>query len=60
MMAFVYQVIDRKRIEQPVTNATLLHIICIFDIVVITTLSVTIDIYIKHLFDGNAPVMESS
>ena len=59
-MAFVYQVIDRKRIKQPIADTSLLHIIRILNIVVITSLSVTIDIYIKHLFDGNALVMESS
>lgn len=60
MMAFVYQIIDCKRIEQPITDTSFLHIICIFDIVVIATFPVTIDIYIKDLFDGNAPVMKGS
>lgn len=59
-MAFVCQIINCKRIEQPIADTFFGDIIYIFDVIVITALPVTIDVYIKHLFDGYTPVVKGS
>lgn len=58
MMALVDQVIYGKRIKQPSTNATSFYIFQIFNIIIIASLSVAINIDIKYLFDGFTPIME--
>jgi len=60
MMTFVDKVIDRKGVEQPIANATLRHIVCIFYEIAVAILFVALNIDFEHVFYSLPPVVEGA
>ena len=59
VMTFVYQIINRKRIQKPAPYSSFFYIFYILDVIVISTLTITVDVYVENLFYCRTPIMES-
>ena len=60
VMALVDEIINSKRIDEPLSNATALQIFSIFDVVSASKFATTLNVNLKKILNSPYPIMEST
>ena len=60
VVALIDEVVHRKGVEQPVADATALHVVGMFNVIAVTIFAAAADVDVEHLLDGGAPVVEGA
>lgn len=58
VMPVYKQIINRKGVQQPVSQPVVFQVVYILDVIIVASFSVAFNVYVENLFYGRTPVME--